>query len=73
MKRYFAVALCLLLGSCASTDIRQYQAMQPKLDLVNFFEGKARPGVCFKTRWQRCEALSRRFDWNYAWGRVEAR
>lgn len=38
--RIFAMVLCALLTACASVNIREYAAEQPKLDLKQYFNGK---------------------------------
>lgn len=39
MKRLFAFAFALLLSGCASVNIKDYAAEQPKLDLKQYFNG----------------------------------
>lgn len=38
--RIFAMVLCALLTACASVNIKEYAAEQPKLDLKQYFNGK---------------------------------
>lgn len=39
MKRLFALACMLLLAGCATVDIKDYAAEQPRLDLRQYFNG----------------------------------
>lgn len=39
MKRLFALVCVLLLAGCATVDIKDYAAEQPKLDLRQYFNG----------------------------------
>lgn len=39
MMRIFVTALLVMLAGCASVDIKDYQAEQPKLDLARYFNG----------------------------------
>jgi len=39
MKKIILLAWCLMLAACAMPDVRQYQATEPKLNLVDYFLG----------------------------------
>ena len=39
MKKIILLAWCLMLAACAMPDVRQYQAAEPKLNLVDYFLG----------------------------------
>jgi len=50
MKNAWLAAACLLLAACASPDVAQYQAAEPKLDLVHYFVGKTDAWGMFRKR-----------------------
>ena len=50
MKNIVSVAFCGLLASCASQDVRQYQGVQPQLDLLKYFVGTTDAWGMFQKR-----------------------
>ncbi|WP_018152738.1 DUF3833 domain-containing protein [Leeia oryzae] len=48
--RKLLLALCTLLGACAGPNVQQYRQAEPKLDLLQFFEGTTDAWGMFQKR-----------------------
>jgi hypothetical protein len=50
MKNLLYIGLLCLLAACAGPDVQQYQATEPRLDLVHFFSGTTDAWGMFQKR-----------------------